>query len=371
LLLARRVLVQAEVGEEGGQSYRARFLLGQLAGRRLDVELPIPAAAAGLQVLLNGKRVAWSAVDETGQASEGGRAARLLLNPNLVRESSILEVRYHLLPGRGGTGLLQTPLQPPVLRGDPGRVPTRWEVTVPANWVTVSPEGGPGSERVWGRRGWLLAPRLAVTSADLERWFAGTESAAVALGSPARALVGGTEESEPVIIPSLVCWQNGLAPIVLTHVPQQAWLMLCSLGLLLVGLLLYGLLRFDSPVGTAAWFWAALVLLALAVAVAGLLWPAALAAVAYGCEPGAAVLLLFALVQWLLHERYRRQVVFLPSFSRVRSGSSLTRAGSAPRPHGEPSTVDAPPPVLNSNSSQLDGSSRKEAMEDQGSKLED
>jgi hypothetical protein len=46
-------------------------------------------------------------------------------------------------------------------------------------------------------------------------------------------------------------------------------------------------------------------------------------------------------VQWLLHERYRRQIVFLPSFSRSRAGSSLLRGG-VQRPHGEPSTVDAP-----------------------------
>jgi len=47
-----------------------------------------------------------------------------------------------------------------------------------------------------------------------------------------------------------------------------------------------------------------------------------------------------------MHERYRRQIVFLPSFSRSRAGSSLVRKKSSPRPpNGEPSTVDAPPPA--------------------------
>jgi hypothetical protein len=88
----------------------------------------------------------------------------------------------------------------------------------------------------------------------------------------------------------------------------------------------------------------AVMALVLAGAVAGLLWPTALAAVLFGCEPGAAVLLVFGGFQWLLYERYRRQVIFLPSFSRARNGSSLLRStGSAKRTRAEPSTVDAPP----------------------------
>jgi hypothetical protein len=86
------------------------------------------------------------------------------------------------------------------------------------------------------------------------------------------------------------------------------------------------------------------------VAAAGLLfWPSALGAVIYGCEPGLVVVLLVAAVQWALHQRYRRQLVFMPGFSRRKPGSSLTqprepgRTGSHPptRPR-EPSTVDAP-----------------------------
>jgi hypothetical protein len=103
---------------------------------------------------------------------------------------------------------------------------------------------------------------------------------------------------------------------------------------------------------------------ALAVAAAALRWPMALANVAYGCEPGAVVLVAFAAVQWLLHERYRRQVVFLPSFSRGRAGSSLLRAG-AQRPHGEPSTVDAPPRAGSS------ANKNPPSSEDRGSGIED
>ena len=50
---------------------------------------------------------------------------------------------------------------------------------------------------------------------------------------------------------------NGPEVVRLTHVPQQAWLLLCSLGLLLVGLLLYGLARTgDGSVRPPTRFWA-------------------------------------------------------------------------------------------------------------------
>jgi len=43
----------------------------------------------------------------------------------------------------------------------------------------------------------------------------------------------------------------------------------------------------------------------------------------------------------MLHERYRRQVVFMPGFTRVKSGSSLIRPGISNRKR-EVSTVDDP-----------------------------
>jgi hypothetical protein len=45
-------------------------------------------------------------------------------------------------------------------------------------------------------------------------------------------------------------------------------------------------------------------------------------------------------VQWLVQERYRRQVVFMPGFTRLQAGSSLSRAPQGAKPR-EPSTVDA------------------------------
>jgi hypothetical protein len=186
--------------------------------------------------------------------------------------------------------------------------------------VVLGPESGPGAERVWSWRGWLLAPRLSRSTAQ-----AGFEGIGEPPDGPG---------------PALVCWRSGAEPLAVTHVAQLAWLLACSPILLILGLALYGL---SGPHGSRG-LGLGLAVLALAAGVGAVLRPAVLSALAYGCEPGACVLALALVVQWWLHERYRRQVVFLPSFSRGRQGSSLIRGG-ATRPAPEPSTVDVPRPA--------------------------
>ena len=136
------------------------------------------------------------------------------------------------------------------------------------------------------------------------------------------------------------------------------------LGLVVLAVVLYllllrgGMLPGRDDARTAArgarfLFWSLLITLAAVTAAGLLFWPSGLGAVIYGCEPGLLVVLLVVAVQWALHQRYRRQVVFMPGFSRRKPGSSLSQprepsraGGSHPpsRPRGEPSTVDAPPP---------------------------
>jgi len=83
-------------------------------------------------------------------------------------------------------------------------------------------------------------------------------------------------------------------------------------------------------------------MLAAGIVVVGILWPGLLPSIVYGCEPGAAVLVFLIALQWTLHERYRRKVVFMPGFTRLKPGSSLVHAGSSNRKR-ELSTVDEPP----------------------------
>ena len=127
-----------------------------------------------------------------------------------------------------------------------------------------------------------------------------------------------TAEAEP----TLVCWQTSQTPLTLWCVPQRPWLLFCSVVFLVLGL---GL--FYARVARTL-FWLCLVALAGVVAAVGILWPAALPAVVYGCEPGALVLLAALAVQALVHARYRRRVVFMPGFKRAKSGSSLIQTSN-------------------------------------------
>ena len=119
--------------------------------------------------------------------------------------------------------------------------------------------------------------------------------------------------------------------------PRSAWLTLCS-GTAVIGFLALFFLPFARGV-----LWALLVLLGAGLLAGALLWPTLVPAVVAGCQPAVVAIALVLGVHWLLHERYRRQVVFIPGFTRAKGGSSLVRSSTNRRPR-EASTVDAPPP---------------------------
>jgi hypothetical protein len=326
-VLVERALVRASL-DEGGQTYHASFLVRHLTSPQLEVELPAALFGLRLRVALNGKEVAWTV------SPDDSRVARLNLAPELVRKPSSLEIRYQLPSADTGSGFVQSVLQPPLLRGAPSHVPTRWEINLPSSWIVLGPETGPGVERAWARRGWLLASRPALTPTALERWFAGPDlfPRAVPTETPA----------------SHVCARSGVGLVRLTHVPNLVWQLICSLGLIVVGLSLGQLSRRngDDPLRPSPWFLPALGILTLSVAGVWLLFPTLLAAILYGSQAGVLVLAVIFLFEGIKRERYRRQVVFLSSFSRGRKGSSQARTiGSSVRRRREPSTVDAPPAV--------------------------
>ncbi len=330
--LVERAVIRVQLDEGGAQSWLARFHIRQLADSYLDLLMPAPVATLkNAQFVFNHHKVMPIVVNDKGEPSGGGNIARLHLpalrspsetdsNKIVGRQPALLEVSYESPLGFSGSGRLHTTLLPPrILRAT--AVPTLWQVNVPPNRVLLAPESTSGVERIWTRRGWLLSAALSVPF----------------------ELPNDNESF------ALVSWQEQSEPIVLTHPPQLAWLLVCSLGLFFVGWMLYWLARpRASGVGrSGVWFWPLLALVTLAIAVAALFWPTALCAFVYGCEPGAAVLVFFLGLQWLRHQHYRRQIIFLPSFSRSRTGSSLIRKNSSLRPQSaEPSTVDAPPPSV-------------------------
>src|SRR5439155_12808245 len=63
-VLIGHVLVQAQVAENGLQTYRVRFLLNQLNSRHLDLEFPAPLALLNLKVSLQPFRADEAAGEE-------------------------------------------------------------------------------------------------------------------------------------------------------------------------------------------------------------------------------------------------------------------------------------------------------------------
>jgi hypothetical protein len=315
-----RALLQVSVNDEGTEGYRARFLLAKLHAATLEVRMPVPLSSLAPQFLVDGKAVDWQQLDSAGLV------ARLNIDPSLYGKSVILEVDYQLprgLPTK--EGLWHTTLNAPLLDGEVFLGKVRWQVVLPPAMFAVSARGDATTEHCWMWRGWLPSLEPAITGNDLELWLTGQDL------------------TEPSPEASLVSSRSSLEPLQVFRVNRALWFFVCSGIVMLIGLSLW-LYRPGAP----GWFAAVLIFLA-AIAGAGWIWPAALSAALYGAAPGFVVMAVLFALQWLLHEHYRRRLLFMPGFTRVKDGSSLVRTNSTPRIREQPSTIDAPLPLESSN----------------------
>lgn len=306
-LLCDRALLEVAVDDEGAHVCRARFALKAAGAEHVDVEFPLDLAECAPAVMAAGAgKLHWEPV--------AARVARVRLP---VPPPAVLDVQCKLpaaLAERRGPWQLIA--QAPALRGVAVKE-ARWLVSVPANQVTVA-GGATRPAYHWSWQGWLFTPCAAAARPELEAWLT----------------TGRTPPGSAGALGSLCFVRPGQAPQRLYVVPRPAWLLLCSGALLVLALgLLYAPMAASLRVIGAA-------LAALAALALTLWWPALLPPLALGLQPGLAVLILVVLAQKFLQERYRRQVVFLPSFTRV-TGSSAGRTG--PRRSREASTIDAPP----------------------------
>jgi hypothetical protein len=272
-----------------------------------------------LEVRLAGKKAPAHFLDQNGKETEIGQLLHVSVEPSLYQGPVLLEVSYQADSNRmDKNSFLQQSLQPPHLIGAIQLGRARWEIDLPPGWIPVPGRTSANVEQRWGWWGWLLAPRPALSRLELEQWLGGTTM----LSSPL--------EGES----SLICWQSDLGTLSLVQVPQRLWLLVCSLTVLVLGLGLW-----LTPLAPA-FRWSCLAVIAIAVGTIAIASPVALPAIVYGSEPGIVVLLFAVASQWMLHVRYRRQVVLMPGFTRLKPGSSIVRGGL--RPH-DPSTVDEPP----------------------------
>ena len=320
-----RVLAQVNVNEEGTEDYRVRFLLTKVHAGSLEVRMPLPLASSVPQFLLDGKQVTWqpTTFNQSSPTSGGGEVgganiAKLNVDPSHYGRSVILEINYQLPRGQPTKeGQCQTTLNPPTLEGDVFLGKVRWQVALPPSMLAVAARGAATTEHDWQWRGWLPSLEPRMTTSELEQWFSGQEL---------------TETGADA---SLVSLGNSLEPLRVFRVNRAIWFLICSGFTMLIGLSL--LLRPPSPAG-----WLVVMILVFGgLTAVGWLWQPLLSALLYGAAPGVLASVLLSFSQWLIQERYKRQLVFMPGFTRVKGGSSLIRPTGNQRAH-EPSTIDAP-----------------------------
>src|SRR5262249_43902719 len=138
-------------------------------------------------------------------------------------------------------------------------------------------------------------------AAALDRWVANN---------------GGDERTWPI---SFTFSDMDLGAVSVFHMPRQLWVALCSGVFLAIGLAV-------ALISVSRAFVCVVFVLALA-GLLGIYWalPGWIPPVAMGCQPGLVVLVTVLIAVWMWRERYRRQVVFMPGFRRLKSESSLVK----------------------------------------------
>jgi hypothetical protein len=302
-------LIQVSVREDGAQYYRVRFLVRRLNRDYLDIKLPGSAINSFLEIFLDKNQVTSYAPLETDRTT-----LRVPVRPSLYGRPVFLDLDY-LVPASAveGERIWQTLLHPPLVDQAVYVAGVRWQFAFPPGVLAIGGLGGGQMAYHWQIRNWLLTPEPTVLKEELQRWQS-----------------GNSDGARPI---SLVITRASLEPMRIWHFPRQIWFLVCSGLVLAVGLVL--------GLSSSRFFFWLMVLAVMGIGIgAGLIWPALLPSLIYGCQPGLVVLIVILGIQWMLQERYRRQVVFMPGFTRLKSNSSLVRSGAGRSP--EPTTVDVP-----------------------------
>jgi hypothetical protein len=312
-----RALIQAWVREDGVTEYLARFrLAGWLAGS-VDVRLPGPLAGTNPDFRVDGERPAGLT-----QVPDPDDVDRKLYRVPLPadRRAAVLEVRYSVAAARQPGG--ESVCVPPQVLGAGYARTVRWQVNLPAGVLPLV-VGAPVESR-WRWRLGMFVPAAGHTDGYLERWFQ--------VGSRADDEPGADEPGDATAV---TVGQASPQPLRVYRVPAVWFVVLCSVGVLLLGLIV-------TRLPTAAIGPVVVVLLA-AGACAVALAPHPAAQVAGAGQFGLAALVAALAVQGAVRWSYRRRVTHLPGFSRSRPESATVPSSTRGRPSANGSTGSVSP----------------------------
>ncbi len=312
--LADRALIQVRMGDDDSQQCRARYWIRKIHATHVEIELPLSVSRLrDLHFTLAGRPIFAEKKDV------GDKVVRLPLHPELVAAPAILEVRYAIpADGMERNYFWKTTLHAPSFRSDVVIREMRWQFNAPTPMMAASLSRKARPQNQWSVQSGLLTPEPAVTSAELDAWLTGADSL-----QPAESV-------------TYVFAHAGTQSVSVYHLPRTWWLLGCS-GLLLI----VALGAYFSPLPRSA-FWVFLLVLGFGLLTLQVVCPALLPPILFGLQPGVVLLFVVMGVYWILQERYRRQLVFLPGFTRTKPGSTVLRSSGSQRPR-EASTLAAPP----------------------------
>ncbi len=313
-LVVDRALAEIRFNGDGSQYCRMRYLVRKYPVAFIDVELPAPQSRLlEPPVFKIGKlSIPANLVD----AQE--KIVRLRLPADILDSSRLFEISY-TIPASAleDSGVIYSTLPAPILQGDVAIGQTRWIVTTATPMIGAAFGANVRPDVTLGFRGWLPTPEPSLTTADAEYWLTGVKSAT---------------PGEPV---TYSFTQPSASPSAIIRMSRSAWLLVCSGLLVLIVLGAYA-----APISRLA-FWMVILALAIVVLAVALQLPGFMPAILFGIQPGVVVTSIFIAILWTIEERYRRQLIFLPGFSRTKQGSTMSRGKSGVRPR-EASTLDSP-----------------------------
>jgi hypothetical protein len=309
--LIDRLTIQAVIESDGRQAYRTRCVVRTQTTQYLDVRLPDTPESARFAARLDGKRLPWTVTDDPSRC-----CVRIRLDPaDPNRTASELDLVYVLAGGLGWRIMLTPPVfVGPVLIG-----PARWQIGVAADVLLFDAGSDASFDWRWDWQRGLLTPRNAWAASEGPRGTAADRADAV-----------------------LSTWQTVAAPLYFVAVPRPLALFLGSLSVIALGLAATRVSPIRRVVGA---FVAGAGLICLAM-----IRPQNLAVLLYIVQPGVAVVVALIVGRWLARRRYRRRVLFLPTFAETAAnGSGVARNGNSDgRARQDSATTDAPAHQLRS-----------------------
>lgn len=310
---AERTLVEVRPLAQGQWAYRVRLWLNQVRSSQVRLLL----AVSPQHVLLENAAIQRQSISgsqwQVEEAAPGQTRLALPMQPRWLSQPLLVEVCFQLkLPASSWRYELPAPL----LEGRTRQGTIRWRWETSGSEVPVWQGAGLVPERNWQWLGWITPPMPTPLAQEMSQWIDPEPEA---------------KRNTTVELPAYSFVQD--APQETLTVVQVSPLVWCGAGSLLV--LVVGWLAWQRMV-PSRWLWGGLAVGLFLLCILGsetLLW-----ALGYAVQPGLTVLAGLILFHWLRQQRWKRQIVMLPGFTRlpvvaVPSPSSAVRA--TPVPSGE------------------------------------